>query len=246
MLENTNYSEAIKQPFLSMFAKNGTLLENMSAETHPSQGNYIALTSGDFIGVKNDNDVSFNKPHIGDLLEAKGLTWKVYAEDYPGNCFIGTQKGLYVRKHIPFLSYKNVTENKQRCKNIVEASALTNDIKNNSLPHYSLYVPNLKNDGHDTSAAYADQFLAKTFGQYIKTANFMDEMLLIITFDEAESKKSPNQIYTAMLGDDVISGSISKKPYTHYSILKTIEQSWDLGTLGKNDVSATAVTDVLK
>ncbi len=139
-----------------------------------------------------------------------------------------------------------MTENKQRCKNIVDSSTLMNDIKNNSLPHYSLYVPNLKNDGHDTSATYADQFLAKTFGPLIKTPNFMDEMLLIITFDESESKKFTNKIYTAMLGDDVISGSISKKPYTHYSILKTIEQSWDLGTLGKNDASATAVTDVLK
>lgn len=246
ILENTDYTETINLPFLSTFAKNGSLLENMTAETHPSQGNYIALTSGDLNGVKNDNDVNLNTRHIADLLEAKGLTWKVYAEDYPGNCFLGTRKGLYVRKHVPFLSYKNVTEKPDRCKNIVDASVLMSDIKNNSLPDYSIFIPNLKNDGHDTSAAFADQFLAKTFGPLLKTANFMNEMLLIITFDEAKSKKSVNKIYTALLGDDVVAGSISKTPYTHYSLLRTIELAWGLGSLGKNDDSAKAITDVLR
>ena len=74
----------------------------------------------------------------------------------------------------------------------------------------------------------------------------MNEMLLIITFDESKSKKSANKIYTALLGNDVVAGSISKTPYTHYSLLRTIELAWGLGKKKKNDDSAIAITDVLR
>ena len=46
VLENTSYSDALRQPYLNELAARGALLQNLQAETHPSQGNYIALFSG--------------------------------------------------------------------------------------------------------------------------------------------------------------------------------------------------------
>lgn len=245
VFENTDYATAMKQPFFAEFAKVGASLDNMSALTHPSQGNYISMISGETYKIINDNKIDLTGLHLGDLLEAKKLTWKVYAEDFPGNCFKGDTAGDYARKHIPFMSFKNVSMNPVRCKNIVEASQLDLDISSESLPNYSMYIPNLKNDGHNTGVAYANQWLAKKFGPLMKDAKFMNEMLLIITFDEASSHKS-NQIYTALYGDSVIAGASSKKSYTHYSILKTIEAAWDLGSLNKEDAAAETISDVLK
>lgn len=245
VLENTDYTGALAQPFLLDLSKKGALLENLSAEAHPSQGNYIAMIAGDTLGVKNDSNVDFSAPNIADLLEAKGLTWKAYAEDYPGNCFLDATSGKYARKHVPFLSFKSITTNPARCKNIVNASQLDIDIKNNSLPNYSIYIPNLMNDGHNSGVAFADAYMSKKFGPLLLNRKFMDQMLFIVTFDESGSRKT-NQIYTALFGDDVLAGSTSKKSYSHYSILKTIESAWSLGDLNQNDKSADVLSDVLK
>jgi hypothetical protein len=48
------------------------------------------------------------------------------------------------------------------------------------------------------------------------------------------------QVYTALVGPVVTSTTADATGYTHYSILKTIENNWGLGNLGKSDVSATA------
>ena len=244
VLENTNYADALKQPFLSSLGKSGALLNNFIAETHPSQGNYIALTSGDLMGVKNDKNIDLSVSHIGDLLEARGLNWKVYAEDYPGNCFTGASQGLYVRKHTPFMSYTNINQNPDRCNaHIVNATAMDSDLAAGNLPAYSFYVPNLNNDGHDTGVKYADNWLATKFGPLLKNKAYMQDMLVIVTFDE--SGISPvNHIAAFLIGDSVRAGTQSSVRYNFYSILKTIESAFNLGNLGRNDASANEIADV--
>jgi hypothetical protein len=245
VLENTNYQNTKNQPFLSEFSKNGASLNNMIALTHPSQGNYISMVAGDTFGIKNDKNIDLDAKHIGDLLEAKGLTWKAYVEGYPGNCFLEQSSGKYARKHVPFLSFKNVSTNPARCKNIVNAKQLDIDIQSNNLPNYSLYIPDLKNDGHDTGVSFADSYMSKKFGPLLHDQKFMNQMLFIITFDES-GLSSSNQIYTALYGDSIIAGTKSNAAYTHYSILKTIESAWDLSSLNKKDVSASVLKDVFK
>ena len=99
ILENADYSTAIADPNLAAFAASGVLFSNWDAIGHPSQPNYIALTSGSTNGIKNDNSKTINVPNVADLLEAKGLTWKSYQENWPGNCFTGSvsQDNLYFR-----------------------------------------------------------------------------------------------------------------------------------------------------
>src|SRR4051812_39019595 len=71
ILENTDYEAAIQQPFLSSLAAAGARLDNFKAESHPSQGNYIALVAGSGHGVRDDRNVNLSVSHIGDLLEAQ-------------------------------------------------------------------------------------------------------------------------------------------------------------------------------
>lgn len=246
ILENTGYVDALAQPFLGELAKSGALLGQFYAETHPSQPNYIALMAGTFSGVVSNDPVNLAWRHIGDLLEAQGKTWKVYAEAYPGNCFLGAKRGTYVRKHVPFLSFRNVQTSARRCANIVEASVLKDDIASGSLPGYSLYIPDMKNDGHDTGVDFAGRWLDRAFGPLIKDRAFMKGMLLVVTFDEARNNQGPNHIYTAFVGDAVRPGTTAKKRYDHYSLLRTIEDALALGTLGKNDESASPITGVWK
>src|SRR4051812_41136465 len=58
MFENANYADAIKQPFFRQLADHGAHFSNFLALTHPSQGNYVGLTSGSLQGVRDDRNVN--------------------------------------------------------------------------------------------------------------------------------------------------------------------------------------------
>jgi hypothetical protein len=255
IFENTDYSEALEQPYFAKFAKGGALLTNMYAETHPSQPNYIALTSGSTHKVVDDKNVKLNVRSIADLLEEHGKSWKVYAEAYPGNCFLGSSKGTYVRKHVPFLSYTNIQKNPARCKRIVDAAELQIDIQNGTLPDYSLYIPDMNNNGHDTNPAFASRWFQKTFSPLTQDARFMNGMLLIATFDEAaylvENTSWPqtgsifsNQIYTVLFGASVQAGVQNNQRLDHYHLLRLVEDELGLGNLGQNDQRAVPITGI--
>lgn len=246
VMENTDYNEALSLPFFTALAKRGTLFSQFRAETHPSQPNYIAMIAGDTMGVTSDFSANIDGTHLGDLLERKGLDWRVYAENYPGNCFLGSSSGKYVRKHVPFLSFKNVQTNQARCAKIVNSNAFPRDVNTNHLPAFSMYIPNLLNDGHDTGAAFADKWLSATFGPLVSNQNFMRDTLLIVTFDESEKLTPGNQIYTVFIGANVAPGTLNSTPTNHYSMLRTIEDNFGLGTLGRNDAKTPGVLGIWK
>ncbi len=246
IFENTDYQGALDQPFFAKLARDGVLFPSFFAETHPSQGNYIALVTGDTYGVFHDFPVNLDAKHIGDLIEEKGKSWKIYLEDYPGDCFMGSSSGKYVRKHNPFISMKNIQQNSTRCtSHLVNAMALQADIQSGNLPDFSIYVPNMDHDGHDTGVAYADRWFSSTFSPLIQDRHFIQDLLLITTFDERESA-GKNQIYTAFYGDSVLPGARFVNRADHYSLLRLAEDALGLGGLGKKDAQAALITGIWK
>lgn len=243
VLENTDAASAIQQPFLSQLAAQGALLTNYSAITNPSQPNYIGLTSGGTWGIADDNNHTVDVRHIGNLIEEKGLTWKSYAEGYPGGCNLSANVGTYYRKHEPFLSYTNVQTDPTRCAKVVNSSEFSTDLAAGNLPNFSLYIPDINNDGHDTGVAYADNWLSSTFSTLIKDPNFMKNNLFIVTFDEGSQA---NQVYTVLYGDSVKAGAQSAQATGHYGLLATIEQYLGLGSLGQADATAQPITGIWK
>ena len=233
IFENANYQDAVSQPFFAQFAKDGALLTNLLAETHPSQPNYLALVSGDTHGVTDDKPVNLNARHVGDLLEAKGKSWKIYLEDYPGNCFTGSHSGKYVRKHNPFISFLNVQQDMARCNaHLVSGDTFQTDAQGGNLPDFSLYIPDRNNDGHSTGVGYADRWFSSTFGSLLQNPTFMQDLLVIATFDEAGKGAGLNYIYTALWGDMVKPGSQFSAQASHYTLLKMIEDAFGLGESG--------------
>ncbi len=239
--ENTDYGKALAQPSFGKIAKAGANLTNFYAETHPSQPNYIAMIAGDMYGVKDDNNVNLGGRHIGDLLEEAGKTWKVYADGYPGNCFLGATHGKYARKHVPFLSFKNVQSNPDRCAKVVEGEQFAADLAAGDLPNYALYIPDLDGDGHDTGVAYADNWVKTTFLPSLK--ELPPNTLVVFTFDES-SPLGGNHIYTTFYGDVVTPGSVYTPKTNHYGFLHTVEALLGVGGLGKNDGSSDLITGI--
>lgn len=243
IFENTDYEDAIERPYFAALAAKGARLSNYHGVDHPSQPNYIALIAGDTLGVRSNDPANLDARHLGDLLTAAGKTWGVYAEDYPGQCFLGKSAGRYVRKHVPFLSFRSVQQDPALCARIKSATALDPDVAAGALPDFSLYVPNLVNDGHDRGVARADIWLSEAFGPRIADPNFMKDLLLVVTFDEGANSKD-NLVLTLLVGDPVRPGTVSDRRYDHYSLLRTIEEGLGLGSLGRHDAQAAPISDI--
>ena len=232
VLENKNAADALRQPFLTRLATEGALLDAYYGVAHPSQPNYIALISGSFADVSGNGNVTLTRPHLGDSLTKAGVSWKSYAEGYPGGCSLVKTSGRYARKHEPFLGFADVQRNEQgMCDRIVNADRFLEEVKSGALPRFSLYIPDLDHDAHDRPLAFADQWLSQTFGP-LMTDDFRRTTLLIVTFDEDDShSKHPNHIYTAFWGAGIRPGSVSHDVYDHYDLLRTIEAIFALDPL---------------
>ena len=246
IFESTDYQAALAQPTFAKIARDGALLTNVHAETHPSQGNYLALISGSTQGVNSDRPVNLSVPHVGDLLEAKGKSWKIYLESFPGGCFIGGNFGTSVRKHNPFISFLNIQNNAERCsKHLVDAHQLDTDSQAGQLPDYSIYIPDMNNDGHDTGVAFADRWISSTFMSKLQDPHFMQDLLVVFTFDEGCTHGS-NQIYTAFYGASVSPGTTFAGAADHTTLLKLVEDQLGLGNLGQADATGGAITGIWK
>jgi acid phosphatase len=244
ILENEEEGVALQQPFLAALAARGALLRNYHAVAHPSQPNYIALVAGSTYSIANDNPVTLDVEHLGDLLELRGISWKVYAEDYPGACYLGVQNGAYVRRHLPFLSFADIQNDPRRCaEHIVNAVQLDDDVAAHALPRFALYVPNVIHDGHDTSVAVADAWLQARFEPLLADPSFAAGLLFIVVFDEGKLT-GPNIVYCSFSGAGVRPGSVSDASYDHYSLLRTIEELLHAATLGRFDAHAAVIDDI--
>ena len=107
-----------------------------------------------------------------------------------------------------------------------------------------MYIPNLKNDGHDTGIAYADKWFRATFDKILHSPNFPKDLLVVVTFDEGTT--NVNQIYTLLYGANIKPRATSDKSYNFYSLLRTIEDELGISSLNKNDMTALKIEDVWK
>ena len=226
-------------------------------------------------GYYNYNKEGYSLPTVVDLLENQNLSWKCYAESLPQgykeqlkyNFRSSPQTNLkrvpndsdqfpFARKHVPFLSFPSIVGNPGRLSKIVNAGELEQDIKNDALPHYIYYVPNLLNDGHNVTKEIfrpaandvdlgpntanmdnIEKFLISFWGDD-PVAKFPPETLIILTFDEAYPYAFDYGIYTMLFGDFLESGTINSEPVNHFNMLRSIEDNFGLGTLKRKDAIA--------
>lgn len=250
ILENTDYATAEANPTFQKIQnlKNNRLLTSYSGVAHPSLPNYIASIAGSSLGVHDDGPVSahsFPDATVLDLLDTKGISWKMYAEDYPGGCNTEATNGQassYVSKHNPALYSSSITGDKTRCAKVVPGSEFMTDFTAGTLPQWWYYVPNLTNDGHDTDTPTVAAYLEQTWVPLFQNPTFTKGLAMVMTYDESETK-SPNHVFAALIGDAVKPGKkTDSTTYNHYSLIKTVEDNWSLGSLNTGDAKASVIS----
>jgi len=87
------------------------------------------------------------------------------------------------------------------------------------------------NDKHDCPVSTGDDFL-RSFVPRITDSEAFADSVLFITWDEGTGGAGGGgHVATIVVSPLVPAGFTSSVPYTHYSLLRTIEAAWDLGCL---------------
>ena len=202
--------------------------------TNPSQPNYIALIGGSTFGVQGDgNHPNLNQPTIVDILSNTGRTWRAIAEDASGSgCGISPPRG---EDHFPFLSYTTITSNATRCANLVAGSTQAVIDSFNAGVEYTWFTPNDCNNMHSCSIATGDSWVGSWVPDLL-SAMAGKRAAMLLTYDEGYA--NPPLTYSGFSGPATRAGYTSTASYTHYSMIKLIEDNWGGGNLGQGDVNA--------
>src|SRR2546428_9382275 len=208
--------------------------EGWASITNPSQPNYIAILGGSTFGVSGDgNQLNLNHPTMVDILENTSKTWKAFAENASGSgCSINPPRG---EDHFPFLSYTTITGSPARCANLLPGSSNEVIAELNAGTNFIWLTPNDCNNMHSCSVATGDAWI-QSWVPNLLSAMAGKKAALIIMFDEAYT--SPPYIYMSFSGPATKLAYNSTASYTHYSLLKLIEDVWGGGNLGQGDVTA--------
>ena len=168
----------------------------------------------------------------------------------------------YAAKHDPFVYFHAITDSAMCRTSVVPLTQLAADLGDaERTPALAFIVPNLCHDGHDEPCVNgepgglesADQFLSHWVPLITGAPAFTDAGLLIVTFDETTTDDAsaccgeptgPNtrlpglvgpgggRVGAVLLSPFIAPGTVSDVPYNHYSLLRSIEQLFELPYLG--------------
>jgi phospholipase C len=228
------------------------------AQTDP---NRRYLISGTSLGLINDTFPTELPPNgvIYEQFDKHGITWKDYYSDAP-------TLGVY----LPYLEEGNPVRN-----GVTKIDQFYVDAAAGNLPQYCLVEPNYDESSEEDpqDIQFGDQFIGKVVNAVMSSPNWPKTML-IWTYDEHGGYYDHVPPPAAIPPDDIppnlqpgdppgtfdqygfrvpagVVSPYAKKDfvshtvYDHTSILKTVEEKWNLPALTRRDANATSLFDMV-
>jgi acid phosphatase len=255
VLENHSYGGVIGNPdapFLNQLAARYAIADRSYAIMHPSLGNYLALVAGSTLGCASDSCAPQRGTSIAGQLAARGRRWNAYLEGLPEPGWVGADRGAYVTRHDPFAYLTEVTGSpsmRAHLRPFTEFAASLRDP-----PAFSLVVPDNDHNMHDGTVAQADRWMRAAVGAVLRSNAFARGGAIVITWDEGLDGDhrgcclrsiAGGRIATLVVANGMVPGTHSSHPYTHYSVLATIEDALGLPRLGlAADPHVSAMSDL--
>jgi len=230
-------------PTFNSYARRYANLTRYFGITHPSLPNYLALVSGSTHGITSDctSCVASGKS-LADTIEGSGRTWKTYAEGLPSPGYLGSSTRRYAKKHDPFAYFPDVADNPRRRDRIVPLTRLALDLGAGALPSFSLVVPDLCHSMHDCPVGVGDAWLRRTAPPLLSLSN----SVVFVIFDEGSSSiRGGGHTVALALGTAIRPHTRFSRLTSHYGLLRTIEQAWNLPLLGRS-AGASPITGIWK
>ena len=194
----------------------------------------------------------FKWPTIADLLDSKHVSWLDYVDVNP-NPYGDFSGGVWDG----FRAIKKIFHGPDWKTNISSPNTnIFTDIKSGKLPSVSWVIPTLYDSDHPASGCNGGPWWVTKVVNAIGTSQYWKNTAIILIWDDWDGwydNAPPTIVNPSTLGFRVPMIVISPyaKPnnvaHTQYdfgSILKYVEETFNLGSLGTNDASANSMQDV--
>ena len=192
-------------------------------------------------------------PTLRDLLDAHGITWKYYSPPEPG----GDGKLWNA-----FNAIRVVREGPEWAVNIEHNKAIFNDIAAKKLSNVSWVVPDTINSDHPGGHHDTGPSWVASIVNAIGESSYWNTTAIVVVWDDWGGfyDHVPPPFFDTWGGlgfrvpmllaspyaretDPSKPGYVSHTTYEFGSILKFVEQNWNLGTLGATDERAASLID---
>jgi phospholipase C len=194
-----------------------------------------------------------NIPTIFDRLQERGISWKFYIKDYDPNLNYRSLAELdYLPPQVqwvPLLSFDRFLDDPELSKHIVDLDEYYTDLENNTLPAVS-YVLLLGATEHPISDLSLGERATRTMLHSLMQSDSWESSAFFLTYDDWGGWYDhvvPPQVDERGLGFRVPAllvspyarmGHIDHTQLEHTSILKFIEENWDIPPLAERDAKA--------
>ena len=189
----------------ALAAKYGEATHALAPCGHPSQPNYVCLSTGGKY-VSSNKLKTLSQPDIWNNTVAAGRTMKVYADRLPAAVKDRRKEvGQYVARHVftaPFVATQEKADNFARYT--VDADTLTakgGDIENGALPNVGAIIPDNCHNAHDrcrsegaTQIGQADDWIADRVELLQQGPDWKSGRLLIIVTADEDDQEGVNDI----------------------------------------------------
>ncbi len=243
-------------PYYWNLADQFVLFDNYfsSAHTGSITNRMFSVSGGPGDGFNRIPEKGFGDiPTIFDKLQERGITWKYYIKDYdPSLNYRNLQELDYLPPQVqwvPLLGFDRFLDNPELFSHIVDLDEYYIDLENGTLPSVS-YVLLLGATEHPLSDLSLGQRTMRTMIQMLMQSDVWNSSALLITYDDwggwydhVAPPQVDNYGYGFRVPALLISayarqGYIDHTQLDHTSILKFIEENWDIQPLAERDAKA--------
>ena len=194
-------------------------------------------------------------PTIFDRLQAAGVSWKFYVQDYnPKNTGLAAGKNADDQAaRVPLLDYARFLDDPELRGHIEDLSQYYADLADGTLPAVA-YVASSGADEQSAHSIAAGQRLIQTMVNQLMVSRYWDSSALLWSYDQSGGwfdQEAPPKTAAGTLGLRVPAvlvsayakqGSIDATLSDPESALRFIEQNWGLAPLTARDADANSLT----
>lgn len=254
------YYDGSDIPYYWNLADNYVLFDAFfSSAKEGSQANHLYWVAG--INPEVDKgktlaDAFATLPTIFDRLEAAGISWKFYVQNYdpaityrdPGPIANRASQIIWV----PLLTIDRFLDDPKLNSHIVDLSEYYTDLQNGTLPAVSYIVPSGASE-HPPGSPAAGQRFVKSLVQELMRSSAWDNSAFLLTYDDwggwydhvvpphVDDHGYGFRVPAIMISPYSYKGKIDSTTLDFTSILKFIEENWGVASLTSRDATASSL-----